>query len=180
MASWESIAQKIRVPVGRVGVLCLLFMHPTQQSLVIGSSVAAIGALIRIWAAGYIDKGKALATAGPYSITRNPLYIGSLIMGLGVLVAGRLYWFLIPFGILYLLLYIPVMKREEQELRQGYGDAFIAYAGRVPRFFPSFRPASGPASSFLWARVRRNREHLHIMVLVIAMLFLVAKSIYWP
>jgi protein-S-isoprenylcysteine O-methyltransferase Ste14 len=180
MASWETIAQKIRVPVGRVGVVCLFFMHPSQKSILIGGTVAAVGAIIRIWAAGYIDKGRALATAGPYSMTRNPLYLGSLIMGLGVLVAGQVYWLLLPFFILYVLLYIPVMKREEQELVQGYGDAFAAYAGRVPRFFPRFHPVPGPDSSFLWSRVKRNREHRHVLVLVAAILFLAAQCIYWP
>jgi protein-S-isoprenylcysteine O-methyltransferase Ste14 len=180
MAGWEKIAQKIRVPVGRLGVITLFFMHPTAKSLVIGGAIAGLGALVRIWAAGYIDKGKALATDGPYALTRNPLYLGSLIMGLGVLVAGRLYWFLLPFGLLYLVLYIPVMKREEQELHQGYGDAFLDYVGRVPMFFPRLAPARLASSTFLWSRVKRNREHRHLLGLVIAELFLIAKSIYWP
>src|SRR5512144_1593559 len=152
MASWERIAQKIRVPVGRLGVICLLFMHPTAKSLAIGGAIAGLGALVRVWAAGYIDKGQALATSGPYSLTRNPLYLGSLIMGLGLLIAGRVYWLLLPFVALYLLLYIPVMKREEDELLQGYGAAFVAYAGRVPMFFPRVIPAEPPTTSFLWAR----------------------------
>lgn len=180
MASWEKIAQKIRVPVGRLGIITLFFMHPTAKSLALGGIIAGLGAVLRIWAAGYIDKGKALATAGPYSLSRNPLYLGSLIMGFGVLIAGRIYWFLLPFGLLYLLLYIPVMKREEQELFQGYGDAFLAYAGRVPMFFPRISPAPGTPSSFLWSRVKRNREHRHLLALVVVELLLVAKCIYWP
>ena len=100
--------------------------------------------------------------------------------GSGVLVAGRIYWFLLPFVILYLLLYIPVMKREEQELHQGYGDSFLAYAGRVPMFFPRLSPAEGEPSAFLWSRVKRNREHRHLLALLIAGIFLIAKSIYWP
>jgi len=176
MASWESIAQKIRVPLSRFGVVLLFFMHPSQQSLVIGGVVAGFGALIRIWAAGYIDKGKALATAGPYALTRNPLYLGSLFMALGILIAGQLYWLLLPFVILYIALYYPVMKREEQELLQGYGDAFVAYAGRVPRLFPSFTPALSVPSSFRWSRVRRNREHRHMIALALLLAFLIVRS----
>jgi protein-S-isoprenylcysteine O-methyltransferase Ste14 len=178
MESWERIAQKIRVPVARLGVICLLFVHPSPRSLLIGGVVAALGACIRVWAAGYIDKGKALATAGPYAMTRNPLYVGSLLMGSGILIAGQVYWLLLPFGALYLALYIPVMKREEQELLQGYGNEFLAYAGRVPRFFPQFRPAPAPRSSFLWSRVKRNREHRHLMVLALAEVFLVIRSFF--
>jgi protein-S-isoprenylcysteine O-methyltransferase Ste14 len=178
MASWEKIAQKIRVPAGRVGVIALLFMHPTWQSLAIGSMIAGLGALIRLWAAGYIDKGKALATEGPYAMTRNPLYLGSLIMALGILIAGHVYWLVLPFGVLFVALYYPVMKREEQELLQGYGEAFVNYAKRVPMFFPQFRSAAARSTTFLWLRVRRNREHRHLLVLALAVIFLMVR-IYW-
>jgi protein-S-isoprenylcysteine O-methyltransferase Ste14 len=175
MASWESIAQKIRVPVGRFGIIALFFMHPTWRSVAIGGAVAGLGAVIRLWAAGHIDKGKVLATAGPYALTRNPLYLGSLLMGLGILIAGQIYWLLAPFGILYVALYFPVMKREEQELLQGYGSAFLEYSKRVPMFLPRLHPAGIQASSFLWSRVRQNREHKHLLVLVLAEIFLIAK-----
>jgi protein-S-isoprenylcysteine O-methyltransferase Ste14 len=175
MYSWETIAQKIRVPVSRLGVVLLLFMHPTWRSLAAGGVVAGLGALLRIWAAGHIDKGKALATAGPYAITRNPLYLGSLFMAIGILLAGRLYWLLLPFGILYIALYYPVMKREEQELLQGFGEDFVNYARRVPMFCPNFRSASVWSSSFLWSRVKRNREHRHLMVLALAEIILIVR-----
>ena len=178
MASWETIAQKIRVPIGRLGVVLLLFMRPTWRSLVLGGIVAGAGASIRLWAAGCIDKGKALATQGPYSMTRNPLYFGSLILGFGIFIGGQLYWMLLPFGIVFLALYYPVMKREEQELYQGYGTDFTAYASRVPRFFPRFPSAAVRSSAFLWSRVKRNREHRHLLVLVLFELFLIIR-IYW-
>jgi protein-S-isoprenylcysteine O-methyltransferase Ste14 len=178
MASWEAIAQKIRVPVGRLCVIVLFFMHPTWRSIAIGGTVAGLGALLRLWAAGYIDKGRALATDGPYARTRNPLYLGSLIMAVGILMAGRAYWFLLPFCILYIALYYPVMKREEQELVGGYGERFLEYSEHVPLFFPQFRAVRMEPSSFLWSRVKRNREHRHLMVLVLAEVFLVTK-IYW-
>jgi protein-S-isoprenylcysteine O-methyltransferase Ste14 len=153
-------------------------MHPTWQSLAIGSMIAALGALIRLWAAGYIDKGKALATEGPYAMTRNPLYLGSLIMALGILIAGHVYWLVLLFGILFVALYYPVMKREEQELLQGYGEDFVNYAERVPMFFPQFRSAAARSTTFLWLRVRRNREHRHLLVLALAVIFLMVR-IYW-
>jgi protein-S-isoprenylcysteine O-methyltransferase Ste14 len=155
-------------------------MHPSWKSILIGGSIAGLGALIRIWAAGYIDKGKALATAGPYSLTRNPLYLGSLIMAFGVLIAGQMYWFLLPFAVLFLLLYLPVMKREEQNLSQEYGEEFFAYVKRVPRFLPRFRSVQNRTSSFRWERVKHNREHWHVLVLILSMILLVLKSILWP
>lgn len=179
MSSWGSIAQKIRVPAGTLlGVIFLLLMHPSRRSLLYGGIIASLGALLRLWAAGHIDKGRALATEGPYALTRNPLYLGSFFMALGVILAGQVYWLLLPFGAFYLLLYYPVMKREEQELRQAYGEAFLQYARRVPMFFPSFRAASPRSSAFLWSRVIRNREHRTLMGLAATEIFLILKIFF--
>jgi protein-S-isoprenylcysteine O-methyltransferase Ste14 len=177
MHSWGTIAQKIRVPAGTLlGVVFLILMHPSRRSLILGGGIAALGALLRVWAAGYIEKGKALAKDGPYSLTRNPLYLGSFLMALGVLLAGQGYWLLLPFGIFFLTLYFPVMKREEQELLQGYGAEFLEYAGRVPMFFPRLHAASATSSSFLWARVVRNREHRTLLGLALTEVFLILRT----
>ena len=177
MSSWGAIAQRIRVPTGTLlGVVFLLLMHPSRRSLVIGGVVACLGALMRLWAAGYIDKGKALAMDGPYAMTRNPLYLGSFFMALGVILAGQVYWLLLPFGLFFLGMYYPVMKREELELLQGYGEEFVEYAGRVSMFFPSFGKASAQSTSFLWSRVVRNREHRTLLGLALTEIFLIVKS----
>ncbi len=176
MSSWGSIAQKIRVPSGTLlGIIFLLQMHPSRRSLVLGGLVAASGALLRIWAAGYIDKGKSLAQEGPYAMTRNPLYFGSFFMAIGVLLAGQGYWLLLPFGVFFLTLYVPVMKREEQELLQGYGEKFLEYARRVPMFFPRLAPSPSHSSTFLWSRVVRNREHRTLMGFAIVEIILILQ-----
>ena len=177
MFSWGSTAQKMRVPAGTLlGIVFLYLMHPSRHSLLLGGALASLGSLIRVWAAGYIDKGKTLAQEGPYAMTRNPLYVGSFFMALGVLLAGQVYWLLVPFGIFFLVFYLPVMKREEQELLNGYGDEFLGYSRRVPMFFPNFRAASAHSTSFLWARVFRNREHRTLMGFALTELFLILKS----
>jgi len=179
MDSWGQVAQKSRVPVGTLlGVLFLLLMHPSRRSLWLGGAVALIGAMMRLWAAGHIDKGRALARGGPYSLTRNPLYLGSFIMALGILVAGQGYWLLLPFGLFFFVFYYPVMKREEQELLQGYGPDFVEYAGRVPLFLPRFRAVDSNTSTFLWSRVVKNREHRTLAALLLTELFLYLKLMY--
>ncbi len=160
-----------------LGVVFLLMMHPSRRSLIYGGIIAALGALLRLWASGHIDKGRALATEGPYALTRNPLYLGSFFMALGVLLAGQGYWLLLPFGVFYISLYYPVMKREEEELLHAYHERFLDYASRVPLFIPSFRSASLHSSAFLWSRVIRNREHRTVMGLAVTELFLVLKTI---
>lgn len=168
MESWSKLTQKIRVPAGTVlGVVFLILMDPSRRSLWIGGILAVGGAALRIWAAGYIEKGRVLAQDGPYAWTRNPLYLGSFLIAFGVLVAGQGFWLLIPFVLFFLAVYYPVMKAEEQELFRGHGEEFRAYAGRVPLFFPSLRAAAGRPSGFLWSRVIQNREHRAILGLLL-------------
>ena len=173
MTPWKKLAQKTRVPVGTVlGIVFLLLMHPSNRSLVIGITIAVAGSLLRVWAAGHIDKGKVLTQGGPYALTRNPLYLGSFIMALGIIIAGQGYWLLLAFGAFFALFYFPVMRAEEQELLQSHGEQFVEYAKRVPRFFPGFRTASPPTSTFLWSRVIRNREHHTMIGLAVAVALL--------
>jgi protein-S-isoprenylcysteine O-methyltransferase Ste14 len=180
MASWKKIAQKTRVPAGTVlGVIFLLWMflwtHPSVRSLWIGAAIALPGSLLRLWAAGHIEKGRTLTQSGPYALTRNPLYLGSFLMALGIIIGGQGYWLLPIFGIFFAIFYIPVMKAEELELFSGYGEQFTEYSKRVALFFPSFRSALDASSTFLWARAVRNREHRTIFSLIIAEAILVLR-----
>lgn len=144
----------------------------------IGGAVAIVGAALRVWAAGHIDKGKVLAQSGPYALTRNPLYLGSFLMALGILAAGQGYWLLLPLGLFFLLVYYPVMKAEEMELLQGYGQEFVSYAHRVPFFFPRLRcTGTDPTSAFLWTRVLKNREHQTVAGLLAAGTVLILKML---
>ncbi len=185
MSSWKKFAQRTRVPFGTIlGILFLLsmhpsirLMHPSRQSLWIGGAIALFGALLRIWAAGHIEKGRVLTQGGPYAFTRNPLYLGSFVMALGIIAAGQGYWLLPPFILFFVVFYYPVMREEEQELRKGYGDMFLDYSNKVPLFFPSFRKAGQNNSTFLWSRVVRNREHRTFagLIFAVAVLALVSR-----
>ncbi len=174
MQSWEKLAQKTRVPFGTLlGIVFLLLMHPSIRSLWIGGAIALAGASLRIWAAGHIEKGRILTQGGPYAFTRNPLYLGSFVMALGIILAGQGYWLLIPFGIFFALFYYPVMRAEEQELLNGYGQKFVDYAKAVPLFFPGFKGTGIGSSTFLWSRVIRNREHRTVAGLLAAQTLLI-------
>jgi protein-S-isoprenylcysteine O-methyltransferase Ste14 len=160
MTPWKKLAQKTRVPVGTVvGIVFLMLMRPSARSLWIGGVIAWAGALLRLWAAGHIEKGRVLTQGGPYALTRNPLYLGSFVMALGIIIAGQGYWLLILFMGFFAAFYFPVMKAEEQELLNGYGERFVEYSKRVPLFIPDFRKNGHHSSTFLWSRVIRNREH---------------------
>jgi protein-S-isoprenylcysteine O-methyltransferase Ste14 len=172
-ASWMRFAQKVRVPAGTaLGIIFLLFMHPSVRSLMIGGFFTLTGALVRIWAAGHIEKRIRLARSGPYAYTRNPLYLGSFFMAFGVILAGQGYWLLPFFALFFIGVYLPVMRAEEQELAHAYGVDFLEYAGSTPLFFPKKpTPAQklkkiGSQVRFSWPRVRKNREHRNLVSLL--------------
>jgi protein-S-isoprenylcysteine O-methyltransferase Ste14 len=177
LQEWGKKAQKIRVPTGLLFAIVFIFvMRPTLRSMCAGGILALAGAALRIWAAGHIDKGKRLARGGPYAFTRNPLYLGSLIMATGILLAGRAYWLLLPFAILYVALYYPVMKAEERELRGGFGEEFDEFVRNVPLFFPRFHSAAAARSTFLWSRVIRNGEHRTVAGFLVVTMFLILRA----
>jgi protein-S-isoprenylcysteine O-methyltransferase Ste14 len=174
MINWGIRAQKIRVPLGTIiGVIFLLLMHPSMRSIMYGAIVAFAGAAVRVWASGHIIKGKVLTQSGPYAYTRNPLYLGSFIMAVGILIGGQGFWLLIPFCLFFAAIYYPVMKAEERELIHGYGGDFYAYVRKVPAFLPAFRKKTAATSSFSWERVIKNREHRTLAGLLLTEAFLI-------
>src|ERR1700736_7023633 len=141
MAEWSRIARRIRVPLGFLfAVLYLWLARPTWRSMAAGGIVILSGLLIRAFASGHVSKNVALATSGPYFYTRNPLYLGSLLMGIGFAIAARSWWVGVGLIIMFFAIYLPVMRNEEAFLRQRFPE-FDEYSRRVPRLFPRLVPA---------------------------------------
>ena len=146
----------------------------TQWSLVPGVALAGIGLLWRIWATGWLQKNDILATQGPYSVTRNPLYLGTFFLTLGQSLMSGLVFAPILFPALLLAFYVPTMQREEEYLTERHGAAFTEYRKRVPLFVPRLRPPfhSPPqldSVSFQWSRVHRCYKGFLGNLLVIAL-----------
>lgn len=166
-----------------LGFLCavafIVLSRPRPLTLALGGAISLLGLVIRAWAAGHIRKNTALATSGPYAYTRNPLYLGSFILGLGFTIgAGR--WTLgILFAALFLGIYLPVMRVESRTLAEIFGESYRHYASQVPLFFPRLTPyRTAERTSFdrsLYMRYREYRAALGLFV-VWGML---AIKVYW-
>lgn len=142
MASWSRIARRIRVPLGFVFALLYFWLaRPTWRAMALGALLVVPGLLIRALASGHVRKNEALATSGPYAYTRNPLYLGSLLMGVGFAVSARSWWVGLALVVMFFAIYIPVIRDEEAFLRQKFPE-FEQYARRVPRIFPRLMPQS--------------------------------------
>jgi hypothetical protein len=135
--------------------------------------------MIRAWASGHIRKNAVLAVSGPYAYTRNPLYLGSFLLGLGFTVSGATWWLVALFAAWFLGLYIPVMKKEAQDLRQIFSEDYEKYAEAVPLFVPrvtAFRDGNASEIRFDPNLYLRYREYRAAIGLVAALGLLALKA----
>jgi protein-S-isoprenylcysteine O-methyltransferase Ste14 len=169
---------KLRVPSGFLLVAVFAwFSRPTARSLAAGVPISVAGLALRGWAAGCLAKNRELATGGPYAYVRNPLYIGTLLVAAGLVVAARSVWLGVLFAAVFGLVYLPVIELEEQHLRRLFPD-YGAYANAVPALVPRFRrlPAK-KENPFRWSLYLRNQEYQAGAGFAAGMLFLLWKVV---
>lgn len=168
---------RLRVPAGWLaGLLLLALARPSPTTLLVGAALAAAGEAVRLWASGHIEKTRRLATGGPYAHTRNPLYVGSALLGLGLAAATASPWVLAAVAAYFLAFYPPVIREEERFLREKFGAEYAAWAEAVPVFLPRPSPGGPRGSRFDWARVRANREWRTALALPLLVALLYARG----
>lgn len=169
--------EKYRVRLGAVaGILFIWRAQPTSMVFLFsGMTLGLLGILLRQWAAGCLIKNDELATRGPYAIVRNPLYLGSFVAAIGLVLAstsfahptdlrrGHLDRTLFFWAILWIFIdsvYLPKIRKEETLLRNKFGADYDAYAQRIPALFPklsrSLRPSFSTFNLELW---KKNEEY---------------------
>lgn len=167
IARWQRIARRIRVPLGFCTAALYLFelSHRAPQMWAVAASLLLVvpGVALRGYAAGYVKKNRELTVTGPYAHTRNPLYLGSMMIAAGFALA-LLSW---PMALLLALgftaIYVPVIASEERFLRTTF-PGFDEYCGSVPRLLPRLTAARLPgadeqAGSFSFSLYLRHREY---------------------
>lgn len=179
MASWSAIARRVRIPLGfAFAILYFWLARPTVQSILLGAALVIPGLLIRAVASGQLQKNEQLATAGPYAYTRNPLYLGSLILSIGFALAARSWWIVGGILLLFFAIYLPVIRAEEVFLRERFPQ-FEDYARRVPRLFPRVRPPGKGSGTFSWDLYLKHREYNATLGAAAMLAALVARMLPW-
>jgi protein-S-isoprenylcysteine O-methyltransferase Ste14 len=159
--TWQKIARRIRVPLGFVFAAVFLWLaRPTGHSMLWSLLLVVPGVWLRAFASGYVRKNTELATTGPYAHTRNPLYLGSMMIAFGFAVAAGSWVILVALAVLFMVIYLPTIRSEEEFLRGHFPD-FAAYAARVPRLLPRLTPAASDAERgrFSAALYWQHREY---------------------
>jgi protein-S-isoprenylcysteine O-methyltransferase Ste14 len=160
LTRWSKIARRIRVPAGFLFAAFYLWRaRPSALSLAWSLLLVIPGLLLRAYASGYVKKNAELTMTGPYAYTRNPLYLGSMMMAFGFAAASRSLWITLLLAFLFVLIYAPTIYSEEEFLRVTF-PTFAGYAQRVPRLLPRLAPAKFPGDgSFSGTLYRQHREY---------------------
>jgi protein-S-isoprenylcysteine O-methyltransferase Ste14 len=172
--SYAQLARRIRVPVGFVAAALYVWLaRPTWSSIVYGSAVILPALLLRTAASGHVKKNQEVTTSGPYAYTRNPLYVGSIILVIGFGIASWNLWLAVGLVVIFIALYLPVIRDEENFLRAQFPE-YDRYAQRVPRILPriSADETPGKFSSELY---RKHREYNAALGSVGMMILLILK-----
>jgi hypothetical protein len=141
------VARRIRVPLGFLTAALYLFelIRRAPHPAAVAWSLALVlpGLWLRAYAAGYVKKNRELTVTGPYAHTRNPLYLGSMLMAAGFAVALLSWPVALVLALGFAAIYVPVIASEERFLRTTF-PGFDAYCQQVPRLLPRLTPARNP------------------------------------
>jgi protein-S-isoprenylcysteine O-methyltransferase Ste14 len=147
IARWQRVARRIRVPLGFLTAALYLFelIRRAPHPAAVAWSLALVlpGLWLRAYAAGYVKKNRELTVTGPYAHTRNPLYLGSMLMAAGFAVALLSWPVALVLALGFAAIYVPVIASEERFLRTTF-PGFDAYCQQVPRLLPRLTPARNP------------------------------------
>ena len=194
MRAWQRVARRIRVPLGFLTAGFYLFelgrSAPHPAAIAWSVALVAPGLALRGYAAGYVKKDRELTVTGPYAHTRNPLYLGSMLMAAGFALALGSWPVAGLLAAGFAAIYVPVIASEEHFLRGAFPE-YEAYCRRVPRLIPRLRPAraageeggtkgtaaaaEGGTGGFSLALYMRHREYnaaIGAALLYLSLLFL--------
>lgn len=149
---------RLRVPLGFASAaICLWLAQPTPTSIAVGMLIAGAGETLRVWAAGHIEKGREITRSGPYRLMRHPLYVGSMVLATGFVIAARS-GIVAAIVLAYLVVTVGAAVRvEERALDQQFRGAYSEY--REGRAAPFDR-------RFSLVRAMANREYRAVLGLV--------------
>lgn len=177
IATWSRVARRIRVPLSFAFAVAYVWLaHPTRTSLLAGALLLAPGLILRALASGHVQKDRQLTTSGPYAYTRNPLYLGSLILAAGFALAARSVWILGLLVLMFVVIYVPVIAGEERYLRQTFPE-YEDYARHMSRFGLRLTPFGSQRGAFSSALYWKHREYNAVLGCLVVLAVLVVKLV---
>ena len=178
--TWGRIARRIRVPLGFFFAAFYIWRaKPSWLSIAVGAAVAILGIVIRALASGHVQKNRVLTRTGPYAYVRNPLYLGSIVIGVGFAIAARDLWIVAVLVIFFVAVYVPVIRGEQNFLRGKFPE-YADYTKQVPSLLPRSLWFSGVTSGFSRELYLRHREYNSLLGAAAMLAVLIAKILWLP
>ena len=167
--------------------LMILFMSPTLTTIIIGAVMVLIGEFIRLWAVSYAGSetrttgdvgGSNLVTQGPFGIVRNPLYIGNIIIyvGVGVMSNALFPWLTLIAFLYFVFQYYCIILNEEEYLQNTFKEKFSLYKTKVHRFLPTFGRLPEELNSNItqsWKDGYNSEKRTFTSILIICLLIII-------
>ena len=116
--------------------VCAYFARPDTGTVSIGLSLAVVGQVFRIYAAGYIFKNRQLASTGPYALVRHPLYLGNFIILIGFTIASANLYVAAGVVVFFLVWYPAAIAYEDSKLENIFGDDWRAWSKNIRAIIP--------------------------------------------
>jgi protein-S-isoprenylcysteine O-methyltransferase Ste14 len=180
IARWQQAARRLRVPLGFLTAALYLFelwrRAPHPAAVAWSLALVVPGLWLRGYAAGYVKKNRELTVTGPYAYTRNPLYLGSMLIAAGFALALLSWLVALALALGFVVIYVPVIASEERYLRAAF-PSYDDYCRRVPRLIPRLTPArmhksAPPHAAFSFTLYRQHREYNAVLGAVLLYLCL--------
>ncbi len=176
--TWGRIARRIRVPLGFLFAAFYIWRaRPGWTSVAVGAAVAACGIAIRALASGQVQKNRELTRTGPYAYVRNPLYLGSIVIGVGFAMAARDLWVAAVLVVYFAVVYVPVIRGEENFLSSRFPD-YADYRRRVPSLLPRSLWFGGVTTGFSRELYFRHREYNSVLGAAAILAVLIGKILW--
>ena len=175
-----------------IAILILYFALEDSPYYYLGFLMLLFGELIRIWAVSYAGGetrtrkvgAPTLCTSGPYSFTRNPLYLGNMFMYIGIaMVAGAPNIILMISTVFsfFIIQYTFIVSLEEETLTTLFGEQYINYKKHVPAIFPRLRPWKGSGTAKrrpILKTIKTEKRTLQNVLLILTLIVLRSKNIF--
>jgi protein-S-isoprenylcysteine O-methyltransferase Ste14 len=167
----------LRVPLTLLAVAAALPLVK-REWLVAGFAVSMAGEAIQLWCFAALDKNADLTIRGPYTMVRNPMYLGRFFIIGGFLLLLGSVLLLVAYTVGYWFYMDSRVGREEARLRQLFGAPYEQYCARVRRFLPGAPLAGKPVAFWSGALFRQNHGLINLL-LTLVVWAAVAAWVYW-
>jgi len=158
-------------------VVVTVLGQPRMDGFLVGTALAVLGMIVRMWASGHVKKDKQLATTGPYAYVRHPLYVGNQLLGVGFCAASWLWWSLPVWIVISLLFYPPAIRQEDAKLSRLFGQAWTDWRARTRALIPRLTPykRGGGEWSFKQSLVQ-NGEPVYVVIFCLMLFYLYIQA----